>query len=78
MGGNGSMSGNAGTNWRLADWLVKPEASGRDAGQHDATDRQQRSPAIYEPNGVGVVVKPGIGHGHPGAFFGSTAHCRAT
>jgi hypothetical protein len=59
------MSRNAGTSWRLAGWLAEPEASRRDTGQHDATDRQQRSPAIYEPNRAGVVVKPGIGHGHP-------------
>ena len=78
MGRNASVSGNAGAGWPRAGLLVKPEASRWDAGQHDAADGQERSPPIYEPNRAGVVVKPGIGHGHPGAFFGSTAHCRAT
>jgi hypothetical protein len=78
MGSNASVSTNAGAGRHRPGWLVKPEVSRWDAGQHDAADRHENSPATYKPNGANFAVKPGIGHGHPGAFFDPTAHCHTT
>jgi hypothetical protein len=78
MGKSAAASGTVGASasWCLAGRLIKLEVSAGNAGQHDAADRQEHSPAIYEPNGARIAVKPGTGHGHPDAFFDLTAHCR--